>query len=117
MTLIALGAAYLLLLVLLAMISAMESAIFSVREVDAARLAGARESVRREIQSIAANPFPHLHRALTLSAMLNLSLATLVLFAATVPLKQHFGWSPWLSAPAACSFQHARSTGSTAPLA
>ena len=99
MTLIALGAAYLLLLVLLAMISAMESAIFSVREVDAARLAGARESVRREIQSIAANPFPHLHRALTLSAMLNLSLATLVLFAATVPLKQHFGWSPWLSAP------------------
>jgi CBS domain containing-hemolysin-like protein len=97
MTLFTLGVVYTLLLALLAVISAMEAAIFSVREVRHAALAAQREGVRREIQSIAANPFPHLHRALTLSAMLNLALATLVLFTTLGPLQERTGWNPWLS--------------------
>ena len=99
MTLLAFGLIYLGLLLLLAVISATETAILTAREVGARALAAQSDQVRRQLQSITSNPFPHLHRALLLSAALNLSLAALGLFLAIGPLRD-FGWSPWLSAGA-----------------
>lgn len=97
MTLLAFGLIYLGLLLLLAVISATETAILTTREVGVRALAAQSEQVRRQIQSITSNPFPHLHRALLLSAALNLGLAALGLFLVIGPMRE-LGWSPWLSA-------------------
>ena len=64
MTLLAFGLIYLGLLLLLAVISATETAILTTREVGVRALAAQSDQVRRQIQSITSNPFPHLHRAL-----------------------------------------------------
>ncbi len=101
MTLLAaLALAYLSLLLLLAVISAAETAILSTREMDHAVLAAQSESVRRQLQSITSNPFPHLHRALLISASLNLALAALGLFFVIGPLRHELGWNPWASGAA-----------------
>ncbi len=97
MTLLTIGLVYLGLLLLLAAISAAETAIGMSRELGGKVLAAQSPAVRRELQSISANPFPHLHRALLLSAMLNLALAASALFLATGPLRE-LGWQPWASA-------------------
>ena len=99
MTLLAFGLIYLSLLFLLAAVSATETAILTTREVGARALAAQSDTVRRQLQSITSNPFPHLHRALLLSAALNLALAALGLFLVIGPLRE-FGWNPWLSAGA-----------------
>lgn len=99
MTLLASGLIYLSLLVLLAAISATETAILTTREVGARALAAQSDRVRRQLQSITSNPFPHLHRALLLSAALNLALAALGLFLVIGPLRE-CGWNPWLSSAA-----------------
>ncbi|MBX7208997.1 MAG: CNNM domain-containing protein [Verrucomicrobiaceae bacterium] len=99
MTLLVSGLIYLSLLLLLAAISATEAAILTTREIGAGALAAQSERVRRQIQSITSNPFPHLHRALLLSAALNLALAALGLFLVTGPLFAA-GLNPWLSAAA-----------------
>lgn len=97
MTLLASGLIYLSLLLLLAALSATETAILTTREVGARALAAQSDTVRRQLQSITSNPFPHLHRALLLSAALNLALAALGLFLVIGPLRE-LGWNPWLSA-------------------
>ncbi len=97
MTLLAFGLIYLSLLLLLAAVSATETAILTTRDVGARALAAQSSQVRRQLQSITSNPFPHLHRALLLSAALNLALAALGLFLVIGPLRE-FGWNPWLSA-------------------
>lgn len=99
MTLLVSGLIYMSLLLLLAAVSAMETAILTAGEVGARTLAVQSERTRQQLQSIAANPFPHLHRALLLSAALNLALAALALFLAIEPLKD-LGWNPWLSSTA-----------------
>lgn len=95
MTLLVSGLIYLSLLLLLAAISATEAAILTTREIGQGALAAQSDRVRRQIQSITTNPFPHLHRALLLSAALNLALAALGLFLVTGPLRTA-GLNPWL---------------------
>lgn len=97
MTLVVSGLIYLGLLTLLAVMSAAETAIGMSRDLGSRLSAVQNPSVRQELQSIASNPFPHLHRALLLSAMLNLALAAFGLFVVTGPLKQ-LGWNPWAGA-------------------
>lgn len=97
MTLVVSGLIYLSLLMLLAVMSAAETAIGMSRDLGSRLSAVQNPSVRQELQSIASNPFPHLHRALLLSAMLNLALAAFGLFVVTGPLKQ-LGWNPWAGA-------------------
>ena len=99
MTLLVSGLTYTSLLLLLAAVSATETAILTAGEIGARTLAVQSERVRSQLQSIAANPFPHLHRALLLSAALNLALAALALFLAIEPLRD-LGWNPWLSSVA-----------------
>ncbi len=87
---------YLTLLLLLAVVSAAETAIHSARDVEGQLLAAGEGTVARRLRAITANPFAHLHRALLLSATLNLALAALGLWAVTGPL-QDLGWNPWIS--------------------
>lgn len=88
--------AYLALLLLLAVISATETAIHMARDLDS-RMGVAREGVARKLRRIVANPFVQLHRTLLLSATLNLALAALGLHLVSGPLHQH-GWNPWITA-------------------
>ena len=95
MSLLAHGLIYGSLLILLALISATETAIHSLKDVsdvDASEMAS--RSARR-FRSIISNPFEHLHRALLISATLNLALAALGLHLVTGPLKI-LGWNPWI---------------------
>lgn len=85
---------YLSLLLVLAVISASETAIHSARDVEAQLLAAGEGSVARKLRAITVNPFAHLHRALLLSATLNLALAALGLWIVTGPLHD-LGWNPW----------------------
>ncbi len=87
---------YLTLLLLLAVVSAAETAIHSARDVEGQLLAAGEGTVARRLRAITANPFAHLHRALLLSATLNLALAALGLWTVTGPL-QDLGWNPWIS--------------------
>ncbi|HCN29079.1 MAG TPA: hypothetical protein DIT64_10055 [Verrucomicrobiales bacterium] len=84
---------YLSLLALLAVISAVETAIHSARDIEP-RLEAAGPGMAQKLRSIAANPFAHLHRALLLSATLNLALAALGLHLVSGPLRAA-GWNPW----------------------
>lgn len=86
---------YLALLLLLAVISATETAIHMARDLD--RMEPARESVARKLRRITANPFAQLHRTLLLSATLNLALAAIGLHLVSGPM-HHLGWNPWLTA-------------------
>lgn len=52
----------------------------------------------RKLRNITANPFSQLHRALLLSATLNLVLAALGLHLVSGPFRA-LGWQPWLTAP------------------
>lgn len=88
---------YLCLLMLLAVVSAMETATFAVRDSVAQvnRLRPGRW--RDDLQAILANPFQHLHRTLLVSAALNLALTALGLFLVLHPLRElHI--NAWLSA-------------------
>lgn len=87
---------YIALLLLLAVISATETAIHMARDLDS-RMGVAREGVARKLRRIVANPFVQLHRTLLLSATLNLALAALGLHLVSGPM-HHMGWNPWLTA-------------------
>jgi CBS domain containing-hemolysin-like protein len=87
---------YLNLLLILAVVSASETAIHSARDVEAQLLAAGEGSVAKKLRAVTANPFAHLHRALLLSAALNLALAALGLWIVTGPLRA-LGWNPWLT--------------------
>lgn len=90
---------YFCLLLVLAVVSASETAIHSARDVEAQLLAAGEGAVAQKLRAITANPFAHLHRALLLSAALNLALAALGLWLVIGPLR-HSGWNPWLTASA-----------------
>jgi len=92
------GFVYLLLLLLLAVISATETAIHSARDLEGALEHQGEGGVARKLRSITANPFAQLHRTLLLSATLNLALAALGLHLVSGPFRS-LGWNPWLTAP------------------
>jgi CBS domain containing-hemolysin-like protein len=102
MLLVFLLLSYTLLLLLLALVSGMETATFSVRDIQQALSRETDDDLRAEVQGILANPFHHLHRTLLVSATLNLALTALVLYLVTVPLRQQ-GWNPWWTAALAFS--------------
>ncbi len=87
---------YLALLLLLAVISATETAIHMARDLEP-QFEIAQGGVARKLRRIVANPFDQLHRTLLLSATLNLALAALGLHLVSGPLRG-LGWNPWLSA-------------------
>ncbi|MHB1077870.1 MAG: CNNM domain-containing protein [Prosthecobacter sp.] len=87
---------YFALLLLLAVISAAETAIHSARDVEAQLLAAGEGAVARRLRAITANPFAQLHHTLLLSAALNLALAALGLWIVTGPLLA-MGWNVWLT--------------------
>ncbi|MBK8040226.1 MAG: DUF21 domain-containing protein [Verrucomicrobiaceae bacterium] len=87
---------YFALLALLAVISAAETAIHSVRDVEKQLQAAGEGSVARHLREISANPFAPLQQAQLLSAALNLSLAAIGVWIVTGPLKV-MGWNPWLA--------------------
>jgi CBS domain containing-hemolysin-like protein len=87
---------YLNLLLILAVVSASETAIHSARDVEAQLLAAGEGAVAKKLRAITANPFAQLHRALLLSAALNLALAGLGLWIVTGPLRSQ-GWNPWIA--------------------
>ncbi len=87
---------YFALLMLLAVISAAETAIHSARDIEAQLLAAGEGAVAQKLRAITANPFAQLHRTLLLSAALNLALAALGLWIVTTPLRA-LGWNPWLT--------------------
>ena len=90
---------YASLLMLLAVISAMETAIHSVGSLEnrIERVGGG--IVGERLRQIAQNPFSQLQQALLLSAALNLALAALGLHLVTGPLRG-LGWHPWVMAGA-----------------
>jgi putative hemolysin len=87
---------YLSLLVLLAVISASETAIHSARDLARELTAAGKGTVASQLREITTTPFRQLHRALVLSAALNLALATLGVWIVTGPLRER-GWDPWLA--------------------
>lgn len=100
MTLIGLGLLFVSMLLLLAVVSALETAIHSVRDLDgtggADSAVGPESSLGRRLRKIRENPFAQLQQTLLLSAALNLALALLGLYLASAPLRE-LGWHPWLS--------------------
>jgi len=90
------GLLFILLLLLLAVISATETAIHSARDLEERLEEAGDGSVARKLRSITANPFAQLHRTLLLSATLNLALAAIGLHLVSGPLLL-IGWNPWLS--------------------
>lgn len=103
MTLTVLGLLYGSLLLLLAVVSGVETAIHSVREVDGAGGGALSDEANdsglgRRLRKIRQNPFDQLQQTLMLSAALNLGLALLGLYAVTGPFRD-IGWNPWFSAP------------------
>lgn len=92
------GLFYLFLLLLLAVISATETAIHSARDLEERLERAGEGGVARKLRSITANPFVQLHRTLLLSATLNLALAALGLHLVSGPFRT-LGWQPWLTAP------------------
>ncbi len=89
-------AVYLFLLAVLALVSAVETATHMARDFEQ-RSESAGSRVAQKLRRIAANPFLHLHRALLLSATLNLALAALGLHLVSGPLLK-LGWHPWATA-------------------
>lgn len=91
------SAIYLILLLLLAVVSAMETATFAVRDAPQALSKVKAGQWRDDLQTILANPFLHLHRTLLVSATLNLALTALGLFIIVGPLRD-MRVNPWLAA-------------------
>ncbi len=81
------GFFYLVLLLLLAVISATETAIHSARDLEERLDCAGEGGVARKLRSITANPFAQLHRTLLLSATLNLALAALGLHLVSGPFR------------------------------
>jgi len=102
MSLIGLGLFYFSLLMLLAVVSALETAIHSVREVEGKELSSEKNvsesALERRLRKIRQNPFVQLQQTLLLSAGLNLALALLVLYAVTGPMREA-GMNAWVWAP------------------
>lgn len=98
MSLLVSGFVYLLLLLLLGVISATETAIHSARALEERLERAGEGAVARKLRSITANPFAQLHRTLLLSATLNLALAALGLHLVSGPFRA-LGWQPWVTAP------------------
>lgn len=102
MSLIGLGLLYVSLLLLLAVVSALETAIHSVREVEGKKLASekneAESALERRLRKIRQNPFVQLQQTLLLSAGLNLALALLVLYAVSGPMREA-GMEVWVWGP------------------
>jgi len=96
MSLLVASLLYFALLLLLAVISATETAIHSAGDMEAQLIAAGEGAVARKLRAITANPFAQLHRTLLLSAALNLALAALGLWIVTTPLRA-LGWNPWLT--------------------
>ena len=96
MSLLVASLLYFALLLLLAVISATETAIHSARDIEAQLLAAGEGAVARKLRAITANPFAQFHRTLLLSAALNLALAALGLWIVTGPLRA-LGWNAWLT--------------------
>lgn len=92
------GLLYLFLLLLLAVISATETAIHSARDLEDKLERTGEGAVAQKLRRITANPFVQLHRTLLLSATLNLALAALGLHLVSGPFRA-LGWQPWLTAP------------------
>ncbi len=90
---------YFALLLLLAVISATETAIHSARDIEAQLLAAGEGAVATKLRAIIANPFTQLHRTLLLSAALNLALAALGVWIVTGPLHE-LHWNPWIASSA-----------------
>lgn len=99
MSLILVALVYLNLLLVLAVVSASETAIHSARDVEAQLLAAGEGSVAQKLRAITANPFAQLHRALLLSASLNLALAALGFWIVSGTLRT-LGWNPWITSSA-----------------
>lgn len=91
------AAIYCVLLLLLAVVSAMETATFAVRDAPQALSKVKAGQWRDDLQTILANPFLHLHRTLLVSATLNLALTALGLFIIVGPLRE-MRVNPWLAA-------------------
>lgn len=91
------AAIYFVLLLLLAVVSAMETATFAVRDAPQALSKVKAGQWRDDLQTILANPFLHLHRTLLVSATLNLALTALGLFIIVGPLRE-LRVNPWLAA-------------------
>jgi putative hemolysin len=89
--------AYAILLIVLGVVSAIETASLSAKDagIEVSRLKNS--AVRESVKGILANPFHHLHRTLLVSAALNLALTTLVLYLCFEPLRDS-GFSPWVMA-------------------
>jgi CBS domain containing-hemolysin-like protein len=87
---------YLALLLLLAVISATETAIHMARDLEPRLSMAGEGGVARKLRSITENPFAQLHRTLLLSATLNLALAALSLHLISGPLLA-LGWNPWVT--------------------
>lgn len=96
MSLLVASLLYLALLLLLAVISATETAIHSARDTEAQLTAAGAGAVARKLRAITANPFVQLHRTLLLSAALNLALAALGLWIVIGPLRA-LGWNAWVT--------------------
>ncbi len=96
MTLLLAALLYLSLLLLLAVISATETAIHSARDLEKQFISAGSSAVATRLREITANPFAQLHRALVLSAALNLALCALGVWIVNGPLRQ-LGWNLWLA--------------------
>lgn len=96
MTLFVPALIYINLLLILATVSAVETAMHMARDLEM-RLDAAVGGVARKLRRITANPFAQLQRTLLLSAALNLALAALGMHLVSGPLRG-LGWSPWVSA-------------------
>lgn len=99
MTLFVGALTYVSLLLLLAVISATETAIHTARNLEWQLENAGAGSVAQKLRSITANPFVQLHRTLVLSATLNLALAALGMHLVTGPMRE-LGWNTWLCAAA-----------------
>ncbi len=97
MSLLVSGLLYTSLLLLLAVISATETAIHSLRDLSSGENPDSGNRIASKFRRIISNPFPHLHRALLLSTTLNLALAALGLHLVTGPFAA-MEWNPWFCA-------------------
>lgn len=97
MSLIIASLLYVGLLALLAIVSAMETATFAVRDAPQALGKMKPGRLREDLQNILANPFLHLHRTLLVSAALNLALTALGLFLIFDPFRK-LHVHPWFAA-------------------
>ncbi|RBP45250.1 CBS domain containing-hemolysin-like protein [Roseimicrobium gellanilyticum] len=90
--------AYVALLALAAVLSALEMSLFALRERGVAALPTTMPKEKEHLREILRDPTALLPEALLLGCLANLVLATICLWFAVEPLQQ-LGWNPWISAP------------------